>query len=279
MQSLATSDLVRSFIVLAAATAQSVTVASPELFGFSETVISRVEPLEHGLTPIGYAFAIWGVIYAGNLAFAVWQALPANRSSELARQVGWWAVGMYLCNAVWQIWVPAVGADYVSTIILGTELIFGMIVLLRMRDLAWAGVRLGWRAFPLGLLTGWVSAATFVNLTTGLIDAGSAIDPRVVPIATTFLIATITFCVMTVASTRSGAQALGICWGFHAIAVANIVREPQPVLAATAMAGLAAVALTYFLKRFGGAGSRLQVRPLLFAARTFHRRACGQVAV
>ncbi len=33
-------------------------------------------------TPAGFTFAIWGAIYLGLLVFVIWQALPAQRSSD-----------------------------------------------------------------------------------------------------------------------------------------------------------------------------------------------------
>ena len=36
------------------------------------------------VVPAGYAFSIWSVIFALSLAYAVWQALPAQRAKEHA---------------------------------------------------------------------------------------------------------------------------------------------------------------------------------------------------
>jgi hypothetical protein len=38
--------------------------------------------------PAGYVFAIWGVIYLGWIAFAVYQALPAQKESPRLRRLG-----------------------------------------------------------------------------------------------------------------------------------------------------------------------------------------------
>ncbi|MDB5241745.1 MAG: hypothetical protein JWP57_2370, partial [Spirosoma sp.] len=53
------------------------------------------------ITPAGYAFAIWGLIFLGLLAFAVYQALPSQRTNQRFRSVGWWVILNTLCNAVW----------------------------------------------------------------------------------------------------------------------------------------------------------------------------------
>lgn len=53
------------------------------------------------ITPAGYAFAIWGLIFLGLLGFAVYQALPSQRTNPRFRAVGWLVVINTLCNAIW----------------------------------------------------------------------------------------------------------------------------------------------------------------------------------
>ena len=53
------------------------------------------------ITPAGYAFAIWGIIFLGLLAFAIYQALPSQRTNPRFRAIGWLVVLNTLCNAIW----------------------------------------------------------------------------------------------------------------------------------------------------------------------------------
>ena len=46
------------------------------------------------------AFRIWSVIYTGMLAYAIWQALPAQRHDPRQR-IGWWVAASLILNAVW----------------------------------------------------------------------------------------------------------------------------------------------------------------------------------
>src|SRR5512146_173276 len=39
--------------------------------------------------PAGYVFAIWGIIYIGWIAFAIYQALPAQKDSPRLRRLGY----------------------------------------------------------------------------------------------------------------------------------------------------------------------------------------------
>src|SRR6478735_8615191 len=59
------------------------------------------------LAPAGPAFAIWSVIYAGLVAYAIWQALPSQAARERQRRAGFWVLGSLLLNAAWILSVQA----------------------------------------------------------------------------------------------------------------------------------------------------------------------------
>ncbi len=56
--------------------------------------------------PADYAFAIWGPIFLLCLAYAAYQALPANRANPLLRRVGWFFAGAFFLNGLWEVLVP-----------------------------------------------------------------------------------------------------------------------------------------------------------------------------
>ena len=51
--------------------------------------------------PAGYVFAIWGLIYMGLLAYAIYQALPGQKINPRLQSTGWWVVLGGLANSVW----------------------------------------------------------------------------------------------------------------------------------------------------------------------------------
>ena len=53
------------------------------------------------ITPAGYAFAIWGLIFLSLLAFAIYQGLGSQQANPRFRAIGWWVVLNALCNAIW----------------------------------------------------------------------------------------------------------------------------------------------------------------------------------
>lgn len=55
----------------------------------------------HLVTPAGYTFAIWGLIYVASLALAVYQALPSQHARDIHRATGWWVAGAFAASTFW----------------------------------------------------------------------------------------------------------------------------------------------------------------------------------
>src|SRR5215212_4248983 len=53
------------------------------------------------ILPATYAFAIWGPIFILCGAYALYQALPAQRENSVFRAIGWWTIGAFLSNGAW----------------------------------------------------------------------------------------------------------------------------------------------------------------------------------
>jgi hypothetical protein len=102
-----TSDRIRAIFVAVTAVAQA--VAAP-LTTWALGPRSNVGVISDAnvspVTPAGYAFAVWGLIYAACLALAVYQLLPSQQERTVHRQTGWWLVGAFTCAA---LWVPIFG--------------------------------------------------------------------------------------------------------------------------------------------------------------------------
>lgn len=126
------------------------------------------------LAPATQAFSIWSVIYIGLVAYAVWQALPAQRTSRRQRLLGWYIALTAVLNGAWILVVQ-----------FGTLLLSVITIFILLAALAFV-----WRKTVLtresgdgiidsvlidgvtGLHFGWVTIATVANVTATLTQSG-----------------------------------------------------------------------------------------------------------
>ena len=133
------------------------------LGGVSPSYVSDLYPTL--ITPAGYAFAIWSLIYFGLLAFSVYQALP----SQIERFRRLRSVYILSCAANCA-WLYAWYHQYIAVALGIIFLLLGTLSVInsRLRETASAGEF--WLAkFPFGLYFGWVTAAAILNTTITLI--------------------------------------------------------------------------------------------------------------
>ena len=240
-------DALRAGLVLLFAVLQAVMAFWPDLRGWRDTISTRSAALDTPVVPVPPTFAIWGLIFLSCAAFGVWQALPANWGDPLLRQVGWIALALFAGNVLWEAWVPRRGLDWASVAIIVAELVLGLWLLFAVSGAGLAGW--GWWlvAFPFQLFAGWVSAATFVNLSSTMVrpHAGGPVaetgaDPRRPAVALALIGAAVVLGL--VVSILSGAwpYALAVAWALGGIVAANLART---TIAGTAGAGALALAL------------------------------------
>jgi predicted metal-binding membrane protein len=87
-------DILRALFVLFGAIAQVAMGALPFIQGWEQTVASRSAEVETLLTPAGYAFSIWSVLFVGCGLYALIHF--ARLTSPLMRQTGWLAGAVVL---------------------------------------------------------------------------------------------------------------------------------------------------------------------------------------
>lgn len=112
---MALSDRTRAVAVVVTAVAEVLVGSLSATVGGDVGAIS--DDNRSPVTPAGYAFAIWGLIYVGALVLAVYQALPSQRGREVHRRTGWWLVAAFTASTVW-VPVFVSGAIWVSQLII-----------------------------------------------------------------------------------------------------------------------------------------------------------------
>jgi hypothetical protein len=165
-------DRVRQLLNLVGAVGQVVV-------GYTVDVGAISDGFRNPIVPAGFAFAIWGLIFLLLGVYAVAQALPNQTTNYLYRQIGWWTGLAMLGDTVWtllfggRLWIVA-------------QAVIFLIALCAIRALVtWADVLAvrpaslfeRWVVGPaVGLLAGWITAASFVGLAATLIALGWAND-------------------------------------------------------------------------------------------------------
>jgi cytochrome P450 len=165
------ADATRQIANLVGAVAQAV---APALgIGLGLDIGSVSDENRTTIVPADYAFAIWGPIFLLTLAYAAFQALPAQRANPLLRRVGWGTAVAFFCNAAWELLYPA--RQYVLSEVVFVGIWLGLAVAYRAAVVeAGAATRTECAlvALPVGLMLGWITAAKIVGLASALVGLG-----------------------------------------------------------------------------------------------------------
>jgi hypothetical protein len=116
--------------------------------------------------PAGYVFSIWGLIYLGLIAYAIFQALPSQRENPRLRATSWWIVFGGLANSAWIfLWhYEQFSLTLVAMLVLLITLIMTYLGLGSGRTSVPSAERLLAR-LPFSIYLGWITVATVANIT------------------------------------------------------------------------------------------------------------------
>ena len=175
--------------------------------------------------PAGYVFSIWGLIYLGLIAFAIFQALPSQRENPRLRASGWWIALGGLANIAWIfLWHYE---QFPLTVI-------AMLVLLATLIVTYLRLGIGRMAVPaaetwttrltFSVYLGWITVATVANVTS-LLDYvkwnGFGLAPEIW--MSLVLAAVLAIAVLMNFTRRDVAYTLVILWALAGIAVKHAV--------------------------------------------------------
>ena len=116
--------------------------------------------------PAGYVFSIWGIIYLGLIAYALYQFLPAQRENPRLSQIGGWFVLSSAANSIW-LFLWHYGYFGLSVFAMLTLLMSLIVIYLRLSD-SGGTISSGERwlvHLPFTIYLGWISVATIANVT------------------------------------------------------------------------------------------------------------------
>ena len=185
-----------------------------------------------------YAFAIWGVIYAGMLVYAVYQFVPGWASGNVLRRLGWPSVISMLAVALWLV---AAGADWRWTTVVLITLGAGALIVPLASPLEGVSRRDTLLVVtPLALLAGWLTIASGLNAVTvmtaeGLVTADTATQWAIGGLTVSVIVTLVVF-----VRGRVIAYPIPVIWGLIAVFVAE--RGDRPPIAWCALIAAVLVA-------------------------------------
>ena len=173
------------------------------------------------ITPAGYVFSIWGIIYIFLGVFVVYQALPKQQGKDYQKKIGWLFVLSSLINIVWLfLWQ----FEYLTLSVVLMFLLLASLILIYLRlGVGKSKVAMGERLaihLPFSVYLGWITVASIANVAATLVSLnwdGFGISPE---IWTTLVVAVALIITILMLITRKDvAYSLVIIWALVGIGV------------------------------------------------------------
>ena len=130
----------------------------------SNTVFQGVQ-----ITPANYAFAIWGLIYIGLIAYGIYQLRPAQRRDPTIGRASVLLIVACMAQIVWVylftmrlFWLSVVAMLVILVALISAYLQLGVGKVQVLRDRQWLA------HIPFSIYLGWISVATVVNIASAL---------------------------------------------------------------------------------------------------------------
>lgn len=209
----------------------------------SNTLFASVQ-----IIPANYAFAIWGLIYLGLIAYGIYQLQPKQRHHPRLQRGGY---GLVVASIAQCLWIYLfLGRFFGGSVLAMLGILLPLIGLYRCLGIGQTRVSRSERWFlhvPISLYLGWISVATVVNVAIALYSVnwnGWAIAPwlwTVMVMGVAFVIAT-----AVMLQHRDTTYGLVIVWALVAIAIKH---SHIPWIAPTAIIlAIALLLLMVFLR-------------------------------
>ena len=204
------------------------------------------------ITPAGYVFSIWGIIYILLGAFVVFQALPSQQGKGFQKSVGWLFVLSSIANIVWLFFWQF---EYLGFSVVVIFLLLATLILIYLRlNIGKSEVSLREKMavhVPFSVYLGWITIASIANVSVFLVSVNwDGLGISAETWATLIIIVALIITVLVLATRKDIAYSLVIIWALVGIAVKqsenqNIVTLTQ----ASAIIVLIALAATILLSK------------------------------
>ena len=123
------------------------------------------------ITPAGYVFSIWGIIYVLLGVFVIYQALPSQQGKDYQKRISWLFVLSSLANILWLfLWQSEILS--ISCILMFLLLSSLILIYLRL-DIGKSKVTLNEKLavhLPFSVYLGWITVASIANVSVTLVS-------------------------------------------------------------------------------------------------------------
>ena len=171
------------------------------------------------ITPAGYVFSIWGIIYVLLGIYVIFQALPSEKDKGYHKNIGWLFVLSSICNIVWLfLW-------QFEYLVFSLPLMF---LLLASLIKIYLGLNIGKSKvglrekltihLPFSTYLGWITIASIANVSVTLVSLnwdGFGINPATW--ATLIVITALAIAILVLVTRKDIAYGLVIIWAFVGI--------------------------------------------------------------
>ncbi|MEM2147644.1 MAG: TspO/MBR family protein [Candidatus Bathyarchaeia archaeon] len=190
------------------------------------------------VTPAGYVFSIWGIIYILLGVFIIFQALPNQKTSEFREKIGWIFVLSCLLNVAWLfLWQ----FEYLLLSVVLMFLLLASLIAIYLRlKIGKSAVSLRDKIavqIPFSVYLGWITIATIANVAVALVSVGwdgFGVNPETWAFLMVVAVLVITSLVIT--TRRDVAYGLVIIWALLGIATKQ--NGNQNIVAATEISAI-----------------------------------------
>ena len=232
-------NLIQPALLLAVLAFVAAPALTPPFTGYDPGMFPvRIE--RPSVQPAGYAFAIWGLIYAWLLAHAAF-GLLRRRDDPLFKRV---ALPLLLASAFGAVWLAIAAAAPIWA-----EVIILLMAVFAITAYLWADpAQDRWLlAAPTAIFAGWLTAASAVS--TGVLLSGyGVLSDTACALA---MLAVVLAVALTIQIKRPGLPVYGatVVWAIIGLVVANWGQNPTVAYAAIAGAALMAATTLARLRR------------------------------
>ena len=204
------------------------------------------------ITPTGYIFSIWGIIYVLLGVFVIFQALPSQKEKEYTKKIGWLFVLSSLINIIWLfLWQY----KFLSFSVVLMFLLLATLIMIYLRlGIGKSPVTLRERLathVPFSVYLGWITIASIANVSAALVSVnwnGFGIGPSIW--ASLIIIVALLIALLVMATRKDIAYGLVIVWALIGIAVKQSGNQNIVMLAeASAIIVLLSLPATVLLRK------------------------------